>query len=130
MSMRPAPVSMSALSGRAIPLHRVYVPSRLVSQASVREREPIGERVTTGSKSSTDPKDLLQDLQRLREQRARLRAELTSKEQNLRSRAVEAAPPPQQDGDTHVDGPIDSGNDSTQKSPESACPARSTLWQL
>ncbi len=113
---------MSALSGRAIPLHRVYVPNRLALQASVREREPIGERVTTGSKSSTDPKDLLQDLQRLREQRAHLRAELTSKEQNLRSKAVEATPPPQQGGDTHVDGPTESGNDGTQISPESAWP--------
>ena len=89
-------------------------------QASLREREPIGERVTTGSKATTDPQDLLQELERLRGQRARLRTELTSKEQKLRARTTEAAPSPQQINDTYVDDKIKSGNDTGTRSSESS----------
>lgn len=120
VSMGPAPVAMSVSTGRALFLNQVAVRKRAVLQASVREREPIGERVINGSKSSTDPKDLLQELQRLREQRARLRADLTSKEKSLRARAVEGASEPQHSGTKYSVGPIESGDDGSLESPENA----------
>ena len=117
MSMGPVPIAMSAVCIRPLLLHRAAVANRIRVQASVREREPIGERVTTGTKANTDPKDLLQDLQRLREQRARLRTELTSKEQKLRARATTSPPPPQETVDAHADEEIESGNEERYRKP-------------
>ena len=96
--------------GRPLPLHRAFNTPRKALQASVKEHEPIEDRVNTSRNSTTDAKDLLSELQRLRKQRARLRAELTSKEQKLKAKAVEAVPPPEPSADTHVDDQIDSGN--------------------
>lgn len=99
-----------ALCGRASLLRLGTNPPRHFIQASVKERDPIGGRVDTGAKSKTDPKDLLIELQRLRGQRARLRAELTTKEQKLKARDAEPAQPDQQSNNTHADAQIESGN--------------------
>ena len=122
MSMGPVPIAMNAVCIRPLLLHRAAVANRMKVQASVREREPIGERVTTGTKANTDPKDLLQDLQRLREQRARLRTELTSKEQKLRARANKSPPSPQHTVDAHADEESESGNDEQYRKPRERLP--------
>ena len=68
----------------------------------------MGGQVDTSTKSKTDPKDLLQDLKRLREQRARLRAELTSQEQKVLAGQEDSAQP----GRSSVDSVADLGNKS------------------
>ena len=108
--MGPALMATGVFCGRPLPLHRTFNTPRKALQASIKEHEPIEDRVNTSRNSSTDAKDLLSDLQRLRKQRARLRAELTSKEQKLKAKGAEDAPLPEPSVDTHVDDQIDSGN--------------------
>lgn len=110
MTMGLALMANGVFCGRPVPLHRALNTPRKALQASVKEHEPIEDRVNTSRNSSTDAKDLLSELQRLRQQRARLRAELTSKEHKLKAKAAEAVPLPESSVDTHVDDQIDSGN--------------------
>ena len=110
--MGPALMATGVFCGRPLFLHRAFNAPRKALQASITEREPIEDRVNTSKSSHTDAKDLLSDLQRLRKQRARLRAELTSKEQKLKAKGVEAVPPPEPGVDIHVDDQIDSGKDA------------------
>ena len=105
-AMGPVPVQAGAFSGRAYPWQSVGGPDRRHIHASVKQRAPMGGQVDTGTKSKTDPKDLLQDLKRLREQRARLRAALTSQEQKVLAGQVHSAQP----GQNSIDSDADPGN--------------------
>ena len=107
-AMGPVPVQAGAFSGRAYPWQSIGSPYRRHIHASVKQRVPMGGQVDTGTKSKTVPKDLLQDLKRLREQRARLRAELTSQEQKVLAGQVDSAQP----GQSSIDSDADPGNKS------------------
>ena len=107
-AMGPVPVPSGAFSGSTHPWRCVASPYRRYIHASVKQREPMGGQVNTGTRSKTDPKDLLQDLKRLREQRARLRAELTSQEQKVRAGQAESAQP----GQRSIEGDADPRNKS------------------
>ncbi|CAK0737501.1 hypothetical protein CVIRNUC_000923 [Coccomyxa viridis] len=106
--MGPVPLQAAAFSGRAYPWTSVGSPYRRHIHASVKQPVPMGGQVDTGTKSKTDPKDLLQDLKRLREQRARLRAELTSQEQKALAGQENSAQPRQ----SSINSDADPGNKS------------------
>ena len=112
-AMGPVPVQAGAFSGRAYPWQSCGSPYRRHIHASVKQRVPTGGQVDTGTKSKTDPKDLLQDLKRLREQRARLHAELTSQEQKVLAGQVDSAQPGQSSIDSDADPGKKSGNRRT-----------------
>ena len=115
-AMGPVPVQAGAFSGRAYPWQSVGSPYRRHIHGSVKQRVPVGGQVDTDTKSKTDPKDLLQDLKRLREQRARLRAELTSQEQKVLAGQVNYAQP----GQSSIDSDADPGNKSGNRRTDSA----------
>ncbi len=71
----------------------------------------MGGRASTSTNSKNEPKDLLVELQRLREQRTRLRAELNSKEQKLQSKDVAETQPAHRSKGAHADMQIVSGDE-------------------
>ena len=115
--MGPVPLGMGAFCGRAPPSQCRSNLARHQTRASVKEREPVGGRASTSTKSKTDPKDLLLELQRLREQRARLRAELNSKEQRLKAKEVADPQPAHQSVGAHADLQIMSGDEHPSLEP-------------
>lgn len=115
-AMGPVPLQAAAFSGRAYPWKSVGSPYRRHIHASVKQPVPMGGQVDTGTKSKTDPKDLLQDLKRLREQRARLRAELTSQEQKALAGQENSAQPRQSSINSDADPGNKSGNRRTDLS--------------